>query len=81
MDLETYMRNIRLPHTTRLYLHLRTKHLEGDVVSFRGASVISLMGTAVFSLDVPLTKTVYRHVEAKDFDQAYAIACLGVTQV
>lgn len=43
--------------------------------------MICLKGVALSTVDVPLTKTVYRHIEARDFQQAYAVACLGVTQV
>lgn len=43
--------------------------------------MICLNGVALSTVDVPLTKTVYRHVEARDFQLAYAVACLGVTQV
>lgn len=57
------------------------QQLDGDVASYRGARVVSLKGIALSTLDVPLTKAVYRHVEAKDLNQAHAVACLGVTQV
>lgn len=43
--------------------------------------MICLKGVALSTVDVPLTKTMYRHIEARDFQQAYAVACLGVTQV
>lgn len=51
------------------------------MVSCRGTRVISLKGVVLSTVDVPLTKTVYRYIEARDFHQAYAVACLGVTQV
>lgn len=51
------------------------------MASYRGARVISLKGVALSTVDVPLTKTVYRHIEAREFKQAHAVACLGVTQV
>lgn len=41
----------------------------------------SLKGVTLSTVDVSLTKAVYQHVEAKDFEQAHAVACLGVTQV
>lgn len=43
--------------------------------------MISVKGVSLSTVDVPLTKAVYRHVEAKNFQQAHAVACLGVTQV
>lgn len=58
-----------------------TQFIGGEVASYRGARVISLKGVALSTVDVPLTKTVYRHIEARDFKQAHAVACLGVTQV
>lgn len=57
------------------------QQLDGDVASYHGARVIGLKGITLSTLDVPLTKAVYQHVEAKDLKQAYAVACLGVTQV
>lgn len=42
---------------------------------------MSLEGVSLSTIDVPLTKTVYRHIEARDFHKAHAVACLGVTQV
>eukprot|EP00903_Cladosiphon_okamuranus_P013353 g12445.t1 len=54
--------------------------IRGDVASYRGARAICLNGVSLSTVDVPLTKTVYRHIEARDFHQAYAVACLGVTQ-
>lgn len=41
----------------------------------------SLKGVALSTVDVSLTKAVYQNIEAKDFEQAHAVACLGVTQV
>ncbi|CAM9146601.1 unnamed protein product, partial [Hapterophycus canaliculatus] len=52
----------------------------GEVASYRGARVMSLEGVSLSTIDVPLTKTVYRHIEARDFHKAHAVACLGVTQ-
>ncbi|CAM9714504.1 unnamed protein product [Scytosiphon promiscuus] len=52
----------------------------GEVASYRGARVMSLQGVSLTTIDVPLTKTVYQHIEARDFHKAHAVACLGVTQ-
>lgn len=43
--------------------------------------MISLKGVALSAIDVPLTKAMYRHIEAKNFQQAHAVACEGVTEV
>ncbi|CAM9409830.1 unnamed protein product [Pylaiella littoralis] len=59
---------------------VQEQFIGGEVASYRGARVISLKGVALTTVDVPLTKTVYRHIEAREFKQAHAVACLGVTQ-
>lgn len=59
----------------------RFQVLDGDVGSYRGARVISLKGAALSTLDVSLTKAMYQHLEKREFQQAHAVACLGVTQV
>lgn len=57
------------------------QHLDGEVVGYRGARVISLKGSALSSVDIPVTKAMYQHLDSRNFDEAYAIACLGVPQV
>ncbi|CAM9228975.1 unnamed protein product, partial [Ascophyllum nodosum] len=54
--------------------------IRGEVQSFWGARVICLEGVTLWTVDVSLTKAVYRHIEAREFQQAYTVASLGVTQ-
>ncbi|CAM9531119.1 unnamed protein product [Ectocarpus sp. 6 AP-2014] len=67
-----YVRNGTFP--------VQEQFIGGEVSSYRGARVISLKGVTLSTVDVPLTKTVYRHIEARDFQKAHDVACLGVTQ-
>ncbi|CAM9369469.1 unnamed protein product [Ectocarpus fasciculatus] len=67
-----YVRNGTFP--------VQEQFIGGEVASYRGARVISLKGVVLSTVDVPLTKTVYRHIEARDFQKAHDVACLGVTQ-
>lgn len=53
----------------------------GDVQSYQGSRVVFLEGVKLRMADVPLTNAMYRHLEAREFQQAYTVASLGVTQV
>jgi len=53
---------------------------KGVVVSFTGSKIFCLDGTAMVTVDMPHSQTLYRYLEEKDFDMAYTVACLGVTE-
>eukprot|EP00164_Ancoracysta_twista_P001588 GFYU01002082.1.p1 GENE.GFYU01002082.1~~GFYU01002082.1.p1 ORF type:complete len:1195 (-),score=419.63 GFYU01002082.1:77-3661(-) len=54
--------------------------LQGFVVGFKGSKIFCLHYVAMQTIDVPQSASLYRYLEKKDFDNAYAIACLGVTE-
>ena len=53
---------------------------KGVVVSFTGSKIYCLDGTAMVTVDMPHSQTLYRYLEEHDFDMAYTVACLGVTE-
>jgi len=57
-----------------------TQKLQGFVVGFRGSKLFCLQYLTMKTIDVPQTASLVRYVEAKDFNAAYQIACLGVTE-
>ena len=57
-----------------------TQKLQGFVVGFRGSKLFCLHYLTMKTIDIPQTASLVRYVEAKDFDAAYQIACLGVTE-
>jgi intraflagellar transport protein 122 len=50
------------------------------VVAFQGPKVYCLSDAVLQEEDVPLSSTVQQYTEAKAWDDAYSVACLGVTQ-
>jgi len=54
--------------------------LNGIIVGFKNAKVFALQGTTMNTIDVPQSGTLAKFVEAKKFEKAYQIACLGVTE-
>lgn len=52
----------------------------GVVVGLTGSEILSLNYTALARVDVPRSATLYRYLEAKEYDAAYRVACLGVTE-
>ena len=53
--------------------------LQGFVVGFKGSRIFCLHIYAMQAIDVPQSASLYRYLEKKDFQNAYQIACLGVT--
>jgi len=53
--------------------------LQGFVVGFRGSKIFCLHYLTMKTIDIPQSASLVRYVESKDFDSAYKIACLGVT--
>ena len=64
--------------TGKFPIHARKQ--KGVVVSFTGSKIFCLDGTAMVTVDMPHSQTLYRYLEEKDFDMAYTVACLGVTE-
>ncbi|XP_013179593.1 PREDICTED: intraflagellar transport protein 122 homolog [Papilio xuthus] len=56
-----------------------TQPLAGSVVGFQGGRVFCLQASAMQSINVPLSHAVHQYVQKKMFNDAYAVACLGVT--
>ncbi|CAK1554158.1 unnamed protein product [Leptosia nina] len=56
-----------------------TQPLNGSVVGFQGGRVFCLQLNAMQSINVPLSHAVHQYVQQKMFNEAYAVACLGVT--
>jgi len=56
------------------------QRLQGFVVGFKGSKIFCLHHVAMQTIDVPQSASLYRYLEKKDFDNAYKIACLGVTE-
>ena len=54
--------------------------MAGFVVGFVGSKVFCLHATAMQTVDVPLSDALRRYVASRTWDDAYRIACLGVTE-
>lgn len=54
--------------------------LQGFVVGFKGSKIFCLHYISMQTIDVPQSASLYRYIEKKDFDTAYRVACLGVTE-
>ncbi|KAK2950407.1 putative Intraflagellar transport protein 122 like protein [Blattamonas nauphoetae] len=52
---------------------------QGLVVGMQGSKVFCLCHTSLFSIDVPQTDATHKFIQRKQYDSAYRIACLGVT--
>ncbi|XRB06728.1 intraflagellar transport protein 122 [Pycnococcus provasolii] len=56
------------------------QRLQGFVVGFKGSKVFCLHYVCMQTVDVPLSAGLYRYVERGEFERAYTVACLGVTE-
>jgi len=54
--------------------------LQGFVVGFKGSKIFCLHYISMQTIDVPQSASLYRYIEKKDFETAYRVACLGVTE-
>ena len=54
--------------------------LQGFVVGFKGSKIFCLHYSAMHTIDVPQSASLYRYLEKREFENAYKIACLGVTE-
>ena len=57
-----------------------TQKLQGFVVGFKGSKIFCLHHVAMQTIDVPQSASLHCYVETREFDKAYRIACLGVTE-
>lgn len=53
--------------------------MQGFVVGFKGCKLFLLHYFVMSTLDVPLTSSILKYIELKDFTSAYSLACLGAT--
>ena len=59
---------------------LHTQALQGFVVGFKSSKIFCLHYLNMQTIDVPQSASLYRYLEIKDYDKAYNVACLGVTE-
>lgn len=53
--------------------------LQGFVVGFSGSKIFCLHVYAMSAVEVPQSASMYQYLETKMFQEAYKVACLGVT--
>eukprot|EP00282_Hemiselmis_andersenii_P015967 CAMPEP_0114129596 /NCGR_PEP_ID=MMETSP0043_2-20121206/11561_1 /TAXON_ID=464988 /ORGANISM="Hemiselmis andersenii, Strain CCMP644" /LENGTH=1170 /DNA_ID=CAMNT_0001222885 /DNA_START=82 /DNA_END=3591 /DNA_ORIENTATION=- len=58
---------------------LHREKLQGFVVGARGSKVFCLHYLAMSTVNVPQSAATYRYLEKKSYQEAYAVACMGVT--
>lgn len=58
---------------------IHRQSLQGFVVGFRGSKIFCLHYLAMQTIDVPQSASLMRYLDTRDFNQAYRVACLGVT--
>ncbi|CAD0194104.1 unnamed protein product [Chrysodeixis includens] len=56
-----------------------TQPLAGSVVGFQGGRVFCLQANSMQTINVPLSHAVHQYIQNKMFNEAYSVACLGVT--
>ncbi|KAJ3215015.1 hypothetical protein HDU67_000968 [Dinochytrium kinnereticum] len=54
--------------------------MQGFVVGFKGSKIFCLHIYAMTTVDVPQSASLDRYLEKKEFERAYDVACLGVTE-
>jgi len=54
--------------------------LQGFVVGFKGSKIFCLHYISMQTIDVPQSASLYRYIDKKDFETAFRVACLGVTE-
>ncbi|KAJ3016424.1 hypothetical protein HKX48_004032 [Thoreauomyces humboldtii] len=54
--------------------------MQGFVVGFKGSHIFCLHVYAMTIVDVPQSASLERYLDKKDYEAAYRIACLGVTE-
>eukprot|EP00039_Didymoeca_costata_P007788 m.103931 g.103931 ORF g.103931 m.103931 type:complete len:1184 (+) comp13828_c0_seq5:52-3603(+) len=58
---------------------IHEQKMQGFVVGFQGSHIYCLHVYAMIAVDVPQSHSMYQYLKQKRFDEAYRIACLGVT--
>lgn len=56
---------------------------QGFVVGFQGSKIFCLNPleyNSMTTIDIPQSASLYRYLDVKDYENAYKIACLGVTE-
>mmetsp|Transcript_5353 Transcript_5353/g.11710 ORF Transcript_5353/g.11710 Transcript_5353/m.11710 type:complete len:1236 (+) Transcript_5353:188-3895(+) len=59
---------------------LHQQKLQGFVVGFKGSKIFCLHYVSMQTIDVPQSASMYRYLERKDYENAYKVGCLGVTE-
>ena len=59
---------------------LHRQKLQGFVVGFQGSKIFCLHYICMQTIDVPQSESLYRYMTKKDYEKAFKVACLGVTQ-
>ena len=54
--------------------------LMGFVVGFSGSKIFSLHVYSMTTIEVPLSSPMYQYLDKKDYNNAYTIGCLGITE-
>ncbi|KAL3679756.1 hypothetical protein R1sor_022712 [Riccia sorocarpa] len=55
--------------------------LQGYVVGFQGSKIFCLHHLAMQTIEVPQSTSMRHYVEKKQYEEAYRVACLGVTEL
>ncbi|EGR29567.1 intraflagellar transport protein, putative [Ichthyophthirius multifiliis] len=56
-----------------------SQRMSGNVVGFKGNKLFVLNENVLSTIDISMTQTMLKYLEKKDFQQAYEVALLGVT--
>jgi len=59
---------------------IHKQSLQGFVVGFKGSKIFCLHYLSMQTIDVPQSASLYRYLDNKDYNNAYKVACLGVTE-
>ncbi|CAG9855625.1 unnamed protein product [Phyllotreta striolata] len=57
-----------------------TQTMGGFVVGLAGSKVFCLNGFSMNTMELPLSTPMYQYIDKRMYDEAYRVACLGVTQ-
>jgi len=59
---------------------IHQQKLQGFVVGFQGSNIYCLHVYAMTAVEVPQSYSMYQFLKEKQFEEAYKVACLGVTE-
>ncbi|XP_057655488.1 intraflagellar transport protein 122 homolog isoform X2 [Diorhabda carinulata] len=59
---------------------VHTQTMSGFVVGLTGSKVFCLNGFSMNTLELPLSTPMYEYIDKRMYEEAYKVACLGVTQ-